>query len=345
MKFSLWSVIKEQWMRQPPVLKEDLAGKTVIVFGANTGIGFEASKHFAMMTPHRLILACRSQSKGQAAVDKLKAETGYSKAELWIIDLADFSSVKQFADRFERDGGRLDILVENAAIGTSNYEATKDDWDISLQVNHLSTSLLALLLLPAMIKTAEQHSTAPRLVVVSSDLHYVVKLNKNISADPDILKTLGSAKYCTKKNMEDRYQLTKLFNVFFVRALNDRIPPSTPLVVNAVNPGYCYSELRREFSGIRAALDWLMEKALAFSAEVGSRRLIWAALAHQDQPDKLRGEYSSSFKIREVSDLVLSPEGVKIQDRSWDEMIEILAKVDSRVSTTVETYLSHSIAV
>jgi retinol dehydrogenase-12 len=59
----------------------------------------------------------------------LKAATGYTKAELWIIDLADFESVKQFADRFEKDGGRLDILVENAAIAPTTYEATKDGWE------------------------------------------------------------------------------------------------------------------------------------------------------------------------------------------------------------------------
>jgi NAD(P)-dependent dehydrogenase (short-subunit alcohol dehydrogenase family) len=68
----------------------------------------------------------------------LKDATGYSKAELWIIDLADFESVKQFADKFERDGGRLDILVENAAIGTFKYEATEDGWETSLVplINH-----------------------------------------------------------------------------------------------------------------------------------------------------------------------------------------------------------------
>jgi NAD(P)-dependent dehydrogenase (short-subunit alcohol dehydrogenase family) len=50
-------------------------------------------------------------------------------AELWIVDLADFESVKQFADKFEQDGGRLDILVENAAIVTDKYEPTKDGWE------------------------------------------------------------------------------------------------------------------------------------------------------------------------------------------------------------------------
>ncbi|KAF8211139.1 short-chain dehydrogenase [Mycena galopus ATCC 62051] len=340
MRFSIWDFIVDQWRRQPPVVKVDLTGKTVIVLGANTGIGFEASKHFATMNPGRLILACRSQERGQAAVDELRAATGYLKAELWLIDLADFASVKQFVDKFEREDGRLDILVENAAIGSFKYAATKDNWDISLQVNHLSDSLLALLLLPAMINTAQQHSTTPRIVVVSSGMHYWVKMDKNVSGHPNILKTLGSAKYCTEKKMQDRYSLTKLFNVFFVRALNARLPSSTPLVISAVDPGYCYSELRREFSGIMGLLTWLMDKALAFPAEVGSRRLVWTALSHQDQPQKLRGAYSSSFHVLEVSDFALSAEGVKMQNQTWDELVDILGEIDPRVTEVVEKYLS-----
>jgi cobalamin biosynthesis protein CbiG len=69
MRFSPWSFIVDQWSQQPPVIQVDLTGKTVVVVGANTGLGFEAARHFATMTPGRLILACRSQSKGQAALD------------------------------------------------------------------------------------------------------------------------------------------------------------------------------------------------------------------------------------------------------------------------------------
>jgi NAD(P)-dependent dehydrogenase (short-subunit alcohol dehydrogenase family) len=69
MRPGLWNFIASQWSRQKPVVKADLTGKTVVVLGANTGLGFEATKHFATMNPGRLILACRSQSKGQAAVD------------------------------------------------------------------------------------------------------------------------------------------------------------------------------------------------------------------------------------------------------------------------------------
>ena len=62
----------------------------------------------------------------------LSEDTGYRNAELWILDLANFASVKSFADRFDKDGGRLDILVENAAVLPSNtLELTSDGWEIT----------------------------------------------------------------------------------------------------------------------------------------------------------------------------------------------------------------------
>jgi retinol dehydrogenase-12 len=71
MKQTFWSIVKGQFAMLPPVAKADLAGKTVIVLGANTGLGFEAVKHFASMNPGRLIMACRSESRGQAALESV----------------------------------------------------------------------------------------------------------------------------------------------------------------------------------------------------------------------------------------------------------------------------------
>jgi hypothetical protein len=79
-------------------------------------------------------------------------------------------------------------------------------------------------------------------------------------------------------------------------------------------------------------MDWLMEKALAFTSEVGSRRIVWAALSHQNQPAKLRGEYVSSFDIQEVSDVVLSPEGIKVQDRSWFVICRLKIPISQLIS-------------
>ncbi|KAJ7707119.1 short-chain dehydrogenase [Mycena metata] len=339
MRFSYLSFIRSQCAERPPVVKVDLTGQTVIVVGANAGLGFEATKHFATMNPGRLILACRDQKRGQAAVDKLQAETGYETAELWIVDLADFTSVKRFADKFEQDGGRLDILVANAAVILPKYEATKDGWETCLQVNCLAMPLLSLLLLPHMVRTGERYGTLPRLVVVASGVHHWGTIEKPVLKSNSILATLGSAEYCTPKVMGERYFLTKLLNVMFVRALNARISASTPLVVNAVDPGYCYSGIRNGLSGMQVVADYFMEKTLALPTEVGCRQLVWAATGEQDTPDKLRGEYISMQQVEEVSDYVLSAEGMKTQDRIWGELVEILKAVDPRVSSTVNDLL------
>jgi len=330
-------VVASQWRTQPPVLKADLTEKTVVVAGANTGLGFEAAKHFATMNPGKLILACRNKSKGHEALAKLKTQTSYANAELWIIDLANFESVKQFATKFEDEGGRLDILVMNAAVANDVYEPTKDGWEATIQVNDLATSLLSLLLLPRMIQTAKDHSTTPRLVVVASGMHYWADIEQKAIKSPDYLKTLGSKEYCTPKVMENRYALSKLLNVLFVRALASRLPASAPTVItNAIDPGFCYSELRRNVRGFRTAIYRLMEILLAFTSEEGSRQLVYGALSEDKD---IKGGYVSGARVMEPSDFVISEEGKKVQDRIWDELIEILSEVDPRVQLVVKEYL------
>jgi retinol dehydrogenase 12 len=68
-QLSFLNFIQDQFWKVEPVVHVDLTGKTVVVVGANVGLGFEAAKHFASMNPNKLVLACRSQQKGQAAVD------------------------------------------------------------------------------------------------------------------------------------------------------------------------------------------------------------------------------------------------------------------------------------
>ena len=149
MQPSFFQFLRYQLATVPPVENEDLSGKTVVVIGANVGLGFEAAKHFARMNPGRIILGCRSKERGEAAATsetnhlllsnyflshftqkELKAETGYGSAELWIIDLAQISSVVDFAERFEKDGGRIDILLLNAGITPSaGQQLTTDGYE------------------------------------------------------------------------------------------------------------------------------------------------------------------------------------------------------------------------
>ena len=68
MKKTTFDFLADQWTTVPPVESADLTGKTIMVVGANTNVGFDAAKHFARMNPTKLILACRSERKGKAAV-------------------------------------------------------------------------------------------------------------------------------------------------------------------------------------------------------------------------------------------------------------------------------------
>ncbi|KAF5355361.1 hypothetical protein D9758_006116 [Tetrapyrgos nigripes] len=224
--FTFFKFVRDQRTPLAPVVKADLTGKTVVVTGASAGLGFEATKHFATMNPGRLILACRNQQKGEAAISDIQSSTGFSRMELWIIDLNDFTSVKTFADRFDNEGGRLDILVENAGISPMNVdERTKDGWLGVFQTNFIAPALLAYRLLPHMLKTAQDHSTTPRIVVVTSELHYWSTVHKNqaVINSPTPLKALSSQEYSKKASPDDEYMDSKLLNVLFVRDLQKRL--------------------------------------------------------------------------------------------------------------------------
>jgi len=338
-RWTFLDFVHDQWTPIPPVVTADLEGKTVVVTGANTGLGFEAAKHFARMNPGRLILGCRSQQRGDAALSRLTTETGYGQGELWLIDQADFSSVKSFADRFEKQGGRLDYLILNAAVAVTDYIATKDGWESSLQVNCLSTSLIALLLLPRMIETARNHSVTPRLVDVSSVVHHELTLDQQIRDSHEPLKIFGSKEYCTPETMGHRYPATKLLNLLFVRALADRLA-NVPVIVNAVCPGYAISELRRNFHGLRLLVFYIMDLFLAIPTEKSSRRLVWAALGGKEDEERLRGAFLQSCRTAEPSDFVISEQGQEVQENIWKETLDILSKVDPRILTIATQVLS-----
>ncbi|KAF8888743.1 hypothetical protein BD779DRAFT_1470032 [Infundibulicybe gibba] len=269
-------------------------------------------------------MGCRNVAKGQAALQELHEQTGYQNAELWTIDLSDFDTVKAFVDKFEADGGRLDILVENAGIAIRRYEATKDGWESTIQVNNLAPELLTLLLLPRMIATAREHGTAPRIVVVTSGLHYWARIEKKVLDSGKIVSTLGSKEYSLSDSpgMRSRYDISKLLNVFFVRALAKRIQ-SQGIVANAVDPGFCVSDIRRELRGVQWVLTTLMEKAIAFTTEEGSRQLVWAAVAEENEKS-LNGGYISTSRLEE------------------NETMGILDMLDPRVGFIVREHLSQA---
>ena len=282
-KLSPVQFIKNQ--RKTPLLvnERDLSGQVVIVTGSNTGLGFEAAKHFARMKPEKLILACRNQNKAEVALKELRDEIGYVGGEVWMLDQGDLRSVVSFADKFNKEVSRLDVLVANAGISTTTYEATKDGYESTVQVNHLATALLSLLLLPKMAATkALPGANTPRLTIVSSETHFWSSFDEDVMKSDNFLETLASKEYSTDARMGGRYMQSKLLNVFFTRSLASHHPlsSSSPVIINTVNPGLCHSSLTSspDNSFLVNALTSTMKYLLARTTEVGSRQLVWAAL-------------------------------------------------------------------
>ncbi|KAJ7593752.1 hypothetical protein C8J56DRAFT_1120539 [Mycena floridula] len=334
--------LPEQRLNLTPVVTADLTGKVICVTGANTGLGLEAAKHFARMNPQKLILTSRDQDKGSQALKKLIEETDFHRAEVWPLDLTSFSSVQQFADKAVKGLDRLDFLVANAGMVPRERVVTENGWETGLQVNDLSQELLAFLLLPKMLETAKRFSVVPRLVVVSSATHYwITGPESELMNATNIHETLSSEEYCSVPGqMRKRYSITKLMNIFFVRALTDHLPPS--LLVNSINPGFCYSELRRNASAEDLATFQAMEREFGLTTEEGSRHIVYGATGGYDNPkeeEKLRGKYISLSEVLEESDFSISKEGYEMQNRIWDEILEILTKVDPRVGDIVKEHL------
>ncbi|KAG2123492.1 uncharacterized protein EDB93DRAFT_1259072 [Suillus bovinus] len=345
MKKSLLASVIDQWSVVPPVETADLSGKTVLVVGANVGIGFEASKHFARMQPARLIIACRNEAKGKVALAEIERETGYNGCELWIVDLANFASVTTFSDKFKREGGDLHILVMNAAIVQLVYQPTADGWESVLVYCTFSARCYDSYP-PFRLQSlrGEKSSTPSRIVIVSSDLHYWITPAKEVEASTTPLETLSNEEWCIPEHMQSRYNESKLLNVLFVRALTDRLQSITPLSAVAVNPGYCYSQLRRDwykkptFSFARIAVA-LNERLLAWTAEQGSRQLVFAAVGGRDNEDNMKAGYVNLGRLIEVADFVLSDEGRKFQNTVWNETIDILNGVSDKIAPIVQDYL------
>ena len=192
--------IQNQWFTSIPYPNQELTGQTFIVTGANVGLGLEAARHLVRLKAEKVIIAVRSLEKGEAAKKSIEATTGRRNViEVWQLDLSSYESVKQFAQRVQ-GLKRLDAIVENAGIATTEYRTFEDN-ESTITVNVVSTFLLAMLILPKLEESARNFNITPRLVIVSSDVHTWTTLPERKSAN--IFETLNSKKTADMKNRYD----------------------------------------------------------------------------------------------------------------------------------------------
>lgn len=270
-----------------------LAGKTALVTGSNTGVGLETSRQLLDLGLSKLILAVRSEEKGQAAKKSLSAGRDLSddSIEIWNLDQSDYDSVVAFAER-TKSLPRLDIVVLNIGIANATrvFNA-KTGHDEMIQVNYLSTALLAILILPVVKEKSAAQGAPSRITIVSSEVAAWTAFKEKNSFP--LLATLDQKDI--KVDLLDRMMVSKLLGQFFLSRLVSIVSPSVA-VINAVSPGSIHdSEFNREhdktFSG---AIAKVAMRRMANTAAVGARMVTDAAVNHGEET---HGEFLSFQKI------------------------------------------------
>lgn len=150
---------------------DEQGGRVAIVTGANSGIGLETARCLAAKGAH-VVLACRSEERGRAAIEKLSSETPGASVELRLLDLSDLGSVRSFADAFGSDHERLDLLINNAGVMMPPFSRSDAGFEMQFATNHLGHFALSGLLLPMV-----EASGAGRVVTVSSLAHRTGRLD------------------------------------------------------------------------------------------------------------------------------------------------------------------------
>ncbi|KAI4177736.1 MAG: hypothetical protein LQ343_000200 [Gyalolechia ehrenbergii] len=281
-----------QFLVTPPAPKQRFDGQTVIVTGSNTGLGLQAALHITRLGAKKVILAVRNLEKGEKAKTSIEESTGSNGVvEVWQLDLTSYESVKQFAKKAERLK-RLDVLLENAGLMNEVWSMAEED-ELSVTTNVVSTFLLGLLLLPKLQETATRFNVRPRLVIVSSDLHFVTNLEeRKASSIFDELReketAVMSSRYVGQTFGERR-------DLLIVRELAARIDQSEKpkVIVNCLTPGFCHSDFDRELTGAKLYFMKVMRFLIARSTEVGSRTLVAAAEAGEES----HGQYMADSRV------------------------------------------------
>ena len=250
-----------------------MKGKTVIITGANTGIGKETALDLARREA-RVILACRDLEKAEKAAADIRRKTeGLVKADLIVkrLDLASLKSVNDFCDDILKTEDRIDVLVNNAGIFQCPFWKTEDGFEMQFGVNYLGHFLLTNRLLNLLKK-----SSPSRIVMVSSALHKRGKIDfDNLNSEKQYDK--GAA-----------YASSKLAMVLFAKELHRQLE-GTEVSVYTLHPGVVRTELGRHFPAVTLTLAYPLMWLVCKSPVQGAQTTIHCSVA--GELEGLSGHY------------------------------------------------------
>jgi NAD(P)-dependent dehydrogenase (short-subunit alcohol dehydrogenase family) len=224
-----------------------MSPKIILVTGANSGIGKAAAEGVAAQGAH-VVLLCRSAERGEAARADIIQKTGSNTVDLMLADFASQASIRQFAREFTQRYPRLDVLMNNAGVNTSEQSFTQEGIDLIFGVNHVAHFLLTQLLLDTL-----RASGAGRIINVAS-------MWARETLDWDNLHTVREYDHLRA------YGFSKLSNLLFTAELARRLQGSG-VTVNACHPGAVRSNLGRNYKGVLGIANAIAQYVMPKSAQ------------------------------------------------------------------------------
>lgn len=286
-----------------------LDGKTVLITGANTGIGLETAVDLSSRGA-RVIMACRSLERGNAALAEVTKRAKSDDVALMKLDLASMDSIDEFSEEFHQKETRLDILINNAGIMAVPKSKTADGFESQMGVNHLGHFLLTNLLLDMI----EESGPGARIVTVSSLAHRR-GFQFNIS---DIM--MEEKEY----DKWEQYGNSKLANILFTKELANQLK-DTGVTTYVLHPGVILTELGRSLDSTLAKVGLFLVnytplRYLMKTPEEGAQTTICCAVS--DEFATQSGLYYadcavSTLLVPQASDAVLAKQ-------LWDLSMELV---------------------
>ncbi|WNG82723.1 SDR family NAD(P)-dependent oxidoreductase [Mycobacterium sp. ITM-2016-00316] len=201
----------------------DQTGRTAVITGANTGLGFETAKALAAKGAH-VVIAVRNTDKGVEAADRISGAVSVQQ-----LDLTSLESIRAAADQLKNDHAKIDLLINNAGVMTTPKGTTKDGFELQFGTNHLGHFALTGLLLDAILDVE-----GARIVTVSSNGH---KMGGAIHFD--------DLQWERSYSRMGAYTQSKLANLLFTYELQRRLAPRGKTIALAAHPGTSTTELAR----------------------------------------------------------------------------------------------------
>lgn len=285
------SFVKRQWTK-PKTLPENiqLTNQVAIVTGSNSGLGFEACRQLLQLGLAHLILAVRSQARGDAAAKTLRSEFSEATLSVWLLEMESYESIQAITQRCE-SLPRIDIAILNAGVQKPSFTTVAaTGHEMTMQVDYLSTMLLAILLLPVLrTKKAASFPKTPVLSIVGSDMAYMTDID--VTSEP-ILKQYDDPK---KFSQYPTYSKAKLLLQFAVTKLAEFADPDDVLV-NITNPGMTKgTQIARDCSWLMAKSVAALNAMLGRTMQVAASNYVWSTVILGKES---HGAFTSDWDIK-----------------------------------------------